>query len=514
MLNSGLAIEGPVGDKNKKGSFLFGIRKSYIGEVLRIVAKDNDDFNLTAAPSYSDLTGIYDVDLTERDKFRLVAVGSLDTLEFVLKEPVDEDPEIRGNFSSQTSFFRIIPQLTHTHSERTVSRWSLGLGRDWIRADVGTNYFYLSTYSMTARAEVENKFTDSWTSYLGFDSRFTWYDVALDLPNVYFRGGVANPFSTGEDRRVSDQDQSHQMGAYWRNSFALSPKWTFQPGVRLDYFEVTDEVLPAPRAAVRYTVDESMFLRAAGGLYYQPPREQETAKDYGNPELVSPRAWHATVGAEKDFRGGSSRGFTLNGGPFYRHFDRLVIPSTDLITRDGTLVPEAYSNDGKGRAFGTEAILRYDFAPFTGWLSYTLARSTRWEPGQPQYVSQYDQTHNINLIGSVDLSRNWKLSSRFRYVSGNPYTPINSGIFDSNNDTFVPIRGPYFSERVDAFSQLDVRVDKKWIYDKFILAAYLDIQNITNRKNRESVRYSYDYRSRTDVTGLPFLPTLGIRGEF
>ena len=32
--------------------------------------------------------------------------------------------------------------------------------------------------------------------------------------------------------------------------------------------------------------------------------------------------------------------------------------------------------------------------------------------------------------------------------------------------------------------------------------------------NPESYFYSYDYRQRTTVTGLPIIPSLGIKGEF
>ncbi len=83
-----------------------------------------------------------------------------------------------------------------------------------------------------------------------------------------------------------------------------------------------------------------------------------------------------------------------------------------------------------------------------------------------------------------------------------------------DNDSYVPVRGPLFSERVEPFYQLDIRIDKKWIYDTWMFSIYLDIQNATNRKNVESFGYSYDFSQRQDVTGLPIFPTLGVKGEF
>jgi hypothetical protein len=85
---------------------------------------------------------------------------------------------------------------------------------------------------------------------------------------------------------------------------------------------------------------------------------------------------------------------------------------------------------------------------------------------------------------------------------------------DLNNDVYIPIRGGIFSERMGGFFQLDLRLDKKWIYNTWIMTAYLDIQNITNRENPERINYSYDYRQSGVVAGVPLLPTLGVKAEF
>ena len=70
------------------------------------------------------------------------------------------------------------------------------------------------------------------------------------------------------------------------------------------------------------------------------------------------------------------------------------------------------------------------------------------------------------------------------------------------------------ADRLDAFHQLDVRIDKRWSYETWILGAYLDIQNVYNQQNPEGMSYNFDF-SETDVSvGLPILPVIGLRGEF
>lgn len=62
--------------------------------------------------------------------------------------------------------------------------------------------------------------------------------------------------------------------------------------------------------------------------------------------------------------------------------------------------------------------------------------------------------------------------------------------------------------------QLDLRADRKWIYDTWILSLYIDIQNVSSQKNQEGVMYAYDYSEKKEITGLPILPTFGLKGEF
>jgi hypothetical protein len=111
-------------------------------------------------------------------------------------------------------------------------------------------------------------------------------------------------------------------------------------------------------------------------------------------------------------------------------------------------------------------------------------------------------------------SESWRYGARLRYVTGDPYTPVVGSFFDADNDVHIPLRGPLYSERNGDFFQMDLRIDRQWIYDTWILSAYLDVQNLTNAKNQEGLTYSYDYSQKQIISGIPVLPTLGVKGEF
>ena len=106
-----------------------------------------------------------------------------------------------------------------------------------------------------------------------------------------------------------------------------------------------------------------------------------------------------------------------------------------------------------------------------------------------------DQTHILTLIGSYVLPRNWQIGGRFRLVSGNPITPVTGSVYNASIDRYFPTYGPANSDRLPFFSQLDVRVDKRWIYQGWMLDLYLDIQNVTNRTNTEKPRLQLQLRA-------------------
>ncbi len=86
--------------------------------------------------------------------------------------------------------------------------------------------------------------------------------------------------------------------------------------------------------------------------------------------------------------------------------------------------------------------------------------------------------------------------------------------YDADQGDYDPVYGPTRSTRTPTFIQLDVRAEKVWLYDTWSLGFYLDIINVTNRKNVEAIEYDYRYRESAPVTSFPILPTLGVRGTW
>jgi outer membrane receptor protein involved in Fe transport len=210
---------------------------------------------------------------------------------------------------------------------------------------------------------------------------------------------------------------------------------------------------------------------------------------------------------------------------FYKQLDRQVVPNAD---RTASL--SSYSNQGSGYAAGAEVLLKYKpDKRFFGWLAYTLSRSERRHGADEEpHLVPFDQPHILTVLGSFRLGKGWEAGARFRLVSGSLRTPnvcsvelascdatrINA-LYHGASGVYTPIPfGAVSSERLPLFHALDVRVDKRFTFAAWKFSFYVDIQNIYNQENAETLRYNFNFTERAYTTGLPILPSIGLRGEF
>ena len=224
---------------------------------------------------------------------------------------------------------------------------------------------------------------------------------------------------------------------------------------------------------------------------------------FGNPNLKMESAIHYAVGFETALP--VYEPLTLDVTGFHKQLDNLVVGSDAYTERDGELVPERLANTGEGAVWGMELMLRHRLANrFFGWIAYTLSRSTRRDRwNADEYLFDYDQTHILSMVASYKLPHNWQVGLRFRYVTGTPYTELTRGAYDVDSNRYESVLGTQNSARMAPFHQLDIRIDKDWVFKYWILTTYLEVQNVYYHANSEMVRYNFDYTESDIVAGLP-----------
>lgn len=505
VIDAFVTLESPITDKI---SISGGVRRSFIDLILPAFLPS--DVGVRQAPVYIDYQFKLNFVPSERDRVRISAYGSSDRLDLLLEQTQGDDPAIRGNTQLATSFYNNQVDWTRRVGDKVDQQIAFNVGPSKITFGLGDSFNLEGTFIQTyGRAEWRYQVTDRVRLIAGLDV----YTAPIDFTYVGPQPG-AQEGAGSQQGSLAAQDQVtaaidstiFRPGVYLESDLRLGKLTELILGLRLDYFSEIRAYSVDPRATTIFTVRPDMRVKVGVGLFSQPPEFQESAADIGNPDLAPIQAVHVDAGWEYDAFPGAR--FGVEG--FYKYlWDRPV----------ATPKGEApfYVTEGVGRIYGAEFSVNIRPATgrqYFGYLSYTLSRSERKDgPNEPWRLFDFDQTHILTAAFVYNFPRNWEIGATFRLVSGNPYTPVVGSIYDALNDVYIPIDGRVNTLRNPLFNQLDIRVQKKWIFEGWRLALFLDIRNIYNRQNQEGIVYNYDYSQQTPLLGLPIIPALGIRGE-
>ncbi len=505
VIDTFITLEAPLTDKI---SISGGLRRSLLDLIFPAVAPD--DLGIRQAPVYIDYQFKLNFLPTKRDRVRISAYGSNDRLELVLEEAGGDDPAIRGDTELGTSFYNNQIDWTRRVGDKVDQELAFNVGPSKISFKLGDEFRLEGTFIQTyGRAEWRYQITDKVRLTTGLDV----YTAPIDLvyagaqPDAGEGAGSQQGSLAGRDQVFAEVDTTvFRPGVYLESGLKLGKITELILGLRMDYFSDISSFAVDPRLTTIFTVAEDMRVKLGVGVFSQPPEFQESDSTIGNPNLDPIKAVHLGAGWEYD----AVPGFRFGVEGFYKYlWDRAI------TTPNGEA--PFYVTGGIGRIYGAEFSVNMRPATgrhYFGYLSYTLSRSERKDgPLEPWRLFDFDQTHIMTVAFVYNFPRNWEIGGTFRLVSGNPNTPVVGSIYDALNDVYIPIDGRVNTLRNPLFHQLDVRIQKKWIFEGWRLAVFLDIRNAYNQQNQEGIIFNYDYSQQTPLLGLPIIPALGIRGE-
>jgi len=512
IFDTGVFLEIPLANK---GGVAVAARRSYFDVLLNAAVPDNATNSFVTAPRYYDYQLVANYRPAPAHDIRVFVFGSDDRLALLFGNPADLDTEAATNrLSATATFYRGTASYKYVPNTKLENNLRMSWGQDWQNFNAGRLFFEFALLTGQLRDNFRYKFSDKWTLHAGLDSLIASTDINIRLPLPPKEGEPPMEFDPNNTiSRKLDNEVFFSQAAFAELEWKPTPRWLILPGFRVDYFSRIHQTVPQPRLTARWQFIDKFTAKAGVGLFAQEPFFDETDAAFGNPALKSEIALHTSAGVE--YKPQPHLTFDVTG--FYKYLWNLV-SFTDAVVSDGMggTRPLLYDNNGKGRIYGLELVARHEFAnKLTGWIAYTLLRSERLDSGETEYrLFDFDQTHILTMVGIYQLPKNWQIGSRFRIVSGNPSTPVIGSVFNASADRYDPIYGGVNTSRNPLFHQLDVRLDKRWIYKSWILGTYLEIQNVYSQANFEAPLYNYNFRQSGKVSGLPILTILGIRAEF
>ena len=151
---------------------------------------------------------------------------------------------------------------------------------------------------------------------------------------------------------------------------------------------------------------------------------------------------------------------------------------------------------GDAKSYGVELLVRKNSGLFTGWVSYTLSKSTRKIKGindNEEYDANYDKPHNLAVVGSYQFTPKLLVSASWVYSSGAPMS-LPTGRFEYGNYV-VPVYSGRNEYRLPDYHRLDLSVTYKTGEKKknrFRSEINLSAYNVYNRKNAFTIFFQAD----------------------
>jgi Carboxypeptidase regulatory-like domain/TonB-dependent Receptor Plug Domain len=508
LAQASLFVQAPIGERT---SLVIAARRSYLDAtlpaILPLVVRDAP----TLLPAYTD----YQARLTHRTErvgeFSLLFYGSHDALKLAQEESKTTGTLSPTELRYTNTFNALQPKWTWEVSKNLTQTLTLVGARASVEANTPQSSYARGDWQVGGREEIALKLGRSSTLAVGIDGFGGTYDFSSLLPLEPPARAFPSPVSLFPPlTRTLTQGASYDVAIY-SEANVRAQRFTLSPGVRLAFIGSLSTMLQSlqPRVSARFNLMPSVQLKAGVGWYEKEPGGQGLIPGISGNWSVLQSTLQSSLGAEWQPLPWLSAEVT----GYYAYMWRQPARSSALVSADAALqTPRAASQDQEGRTFGVQAIIRAKpYRGFSGFIAYTLSRSERISSQVPYWHPfDYDQPHLLTASASYKLPLDFQIGLRFRVTSGNPYTPVSRAPFDADTGGYQPIRAAHNSGRLPVFHQLDVRIDKAFVFDAWSLSLYVDVQNVYNARNVEFYQFAYDYRQTTPLFGLPILPVIGV----
>ena len=118
--------------------------------------------------------------------------------------------------------------------------------------------------------------------------------------------------------------------------------------------------------------------------------------------------------------------FEITIEPFYKTMSNLIAFEEGIAYLGGSGNWQyKVDGNGKGKSYGIEFFLQKKLGKSTGWIGYTLAKTTRQFDNQNDgktYPYKYDRRHDISIVFKQKLKENIDFSATWVYGTGNAMT--------------------------------------------------------------------------------------------
>jgi hypothetical protein len=288
---------------------------------------------------------------------------------------------------------------------------------------------------------------------------------------------------------VGSGERGDRSGVFGEADVLVGARTRVIAGLRQDHATLTGASTIDPRVSTATTLLPGIVLTTAWGIYHQVPDPVLFDSTLGDPTLGSMRASHAIVGLQAGEQGQMIR---------VEFFDKRYHDLAQL-TRDNDV-----TRDGVGSSRGVDLFIAGSGLPGMRWrmsLSALLAKRTDASTGVLARAPS-DVSRSVTTVVQQSLGGGWQLAVSHRYATGRPFTPVLNATHDVRRDVWIPTYGDAMSERLPSFRRVDLGLTHVRRVGGVNAVMFASVDNLFDRENVYTYRYTRDYQSRIPVRSL------------
>jgi len=359
---------------------------------------------------------------------------------------------------------------------------------------------------------------------------FQHKEVSFDLDLTF---GVATLDTSLQWNPVAIKNKTRESAFYIQDRWTINPTLSVLGGLRATEYSLHDKLYLEPRLGAKFAATEKLFIKYNWGHYRQflitanSPDEVFRIVDlwFGVPsDRNAPLSTHNIFGVEYL----SDSGLLLRLEAYHKGFDNLLTLKDDEGEDSDQITALNDFWDTDAQSYGLEVLIKKSAGRARGWIGYTYARTRYFTPLSDWYAPNFDRTHTLNMVATLEFGDRGLLSTSASYATGNPHTPVQgraSQWTHELNDTpqWSPasayLVGSKNSDRHKPYLRIDLGYVRPWGPVDIVVQAI----NITNHVNA----LTYQYRTRSDpdtgnqeavqrrtVPMFPYMLSFGVKFAF
>jgi hypothetical protein len=502
LISSRLSLQGPI--VKNKASFMVSGRRTYIDVLVKPFVSKSSSFHGSGYYFY-DLNAKLNYRFSQKDRLYLSGYFGRDVFNFVSKERSFSSKIPWGNATATLRWNHVFGPKLFSNTTVVYNDYHFQFGATQQNFEVT-----LSSGIKDGSAKMDFDYYPAAGHKVRFGIQSTYHKFIPNIISGKQDSMVFNPANAELKRAL-------EHAAYIQDEWDITSKLKLAYGLRWSGFSQvgpyakyardadgnkTDSSFyksfqtvksyggPEPRITLRYGVDSITSVKASvtRNLQYihlvsnsgsTLPTDLWVPSTYRvRPQL----SWQYAAGVFRNLRDNQ---YETSVEVYYKTMQRQIEFEEGYQPNVGD--PEESFVFGKGWSYGTELFVNKVRGRFTGWIGYTLSWTWRQFPqlnGGTRFPAKYDRRHDLSVVGTYELNKQWKFGSVFVYGTGSALSLperfyIISGVLTQEFSGVNQYRMPAY-HRLDLSATFTPRHKKKVkVEDSLVFSIY----NVYSRLN-------------------------------